>query len=67
MKTYQAHLPETIHGPFKAALKRSYARLSMSEGFELGAALVLLEAGETVPTSPKVAIALARILAGQAW
>lgn len=75
MKTYQSHLPDALHGAFHRTLKEGYGKLTLSEGFELGALLVLAEAG--MVKSPEDAAALgagSRVLAifgravdGQPW
>lgn len=75
MKTYQSHLPDAMHGAFHRALKEGYGKLTLSEGFELGALLVLVEAGKV--KSPEDATALGvgdrtwlmfkRLSEGQGW
>jgi len=73
MKTYQAHLPDALHTALKARLKRS--KITLAEGIELGALLVLTETGAV--TSPEGAKDLGaadrttaiyrRILDGENW
>jgi len=75
MKTYQSHLPDALHGAFQRALKEGYGKMTMAEGFELGALLVLVEAGKVGSTEEaaalgageKVQIIFRRALDGQPW
>jgi hypothetical protein len=75
MKTYQSHLPDALHGAFHRTLKECYGKLTLSEGIELGALLVLAEAGRVkspedaaaLGASDRAQVVFQRALDGQPW
>ena len=75
MKTYQSKFSDPLHSTFKRVAKNSYGRLNLGDALELGALLVLAEAGEisssqealALGVSPKAVVVFKRILGGESW